>query len=246
MKPAPLLAWPGWRHIGHTALLALAVSIWFQLIFTTTNYWTGLHHYRVRLHLDAERSIPFVPAAVLGYLSIYLLFAATPFILRDQRAVRALAATLMLTTFIAGIGFLLMPGELQFEAADDPGRWAGLVAFARRIALRYNLAPSLHVALAVVCAGAFAGRARWTGKLLLCGWTLAIALSTLLLHQHHLVDVVTGYGLGLATLRWGYWRWLSTSACAAESNSSPQPVQESSATGLIEPAFCPRARHRRS
>ena len=209
MKPAPLLAWPGWRHLGHTALLALAVSIWFQIIFNATNYWTGLHNYRVRLHLDAERYIPFVPASVLAYLSIYLLFAVTPFILRDRRAVRALAATLMMTTVIAGIGFLLFPGELQFDAADDPGRWEGLVAFARRIALRYNLAPSLHVALAVVCAGAFASAARWIGKLLLWGWTLAIALSTLLLHQHHLVDVVTGYGLGLAALHWGYWQLVS-------------------------------------
>jgi membrane-associated phospholipid phosphatase len=244
MKPAPLLAWPGWGHLGYTALLALGVSSWFQIIFNATNYWTGLHNYRVRLHLDAERSIPFVPAAVLGYLSIYVLFAATPFILRDRRSVHALAATLMLTTVIAGIGFLLFPGELRFDSTDDPGRWENLVAFARRIALRYNLAPSLHVALAVVCAGAFAGRARWTGKLLLWGWTLAIALSTLLLHQHHLVDVVTGYGLGMAALHWGYCRWLS--AGATESNASTQPVQESSATGLIEPAFCPRARQRRS
>lgn len=244
MKPAPLLAWPGWRHLGYTALLALAVSSWFQLIFNATNYWTGLHGYRVRLHLDAELAIPFVPAAVLGYLSIYLLFAATPFILRDPQAVRALAATLMMTTLIAGVGFLLIPGELRFDVEDDPGPWEGLVAFARGIALRYNLAPSLHVALAVVCAGAFASSARWTGKLLLWSWTLAIALSTLLLHQHHLVDVVTGYGLGLAALRWGYCRWLG--AGAAESNALPHPVHESSATDLIEPAFCPRARQRRS
>jgi membrane-associated phospholipid phosphatase len=76
-----------------------------------------------------------------------------------------------------------------------------LLHSARTFALEYNMVPSLHVALSVCCVAIFVRRATAFGRVLLWSWAAAIALSTLLTHQHHVIDAVTGWLLGLAVSR---------------------------------------------
>jgi len=180
-------------------LYALALSlingIWFILVFGGCDFITAHRTLRVPIHFAAELRIPFVPAMTAVYMSIYLLFLAGPFILRTRREFRAVIATLATMTGIAGVGFLLIPGQLAFPppSAEDLGIWAGMFHLADRLNLTYNLVPSLHVALSVACVAAFATCAGIGGRMLLWTWAAAIALSTLLTHQHHVIDVVTGW-----------------------------------------------------
>jgi membrane-associated phospholipid phosphatase len=208
-EPPPRRFWhrPDRGHLGHFLLLALAVGLWFELIYGGADWVTGRHTYRVRLHLDAEVRIPFVPASVLGYLSTYLLLAAPPFVLRSRRELQALAATLLAVILAAGVCFLIVPAEPAFPPLGESGVWDGLVRFAKWVARTHNYAPSLHVALSVVCVAVYARHAGRVGRVLLWLWAAGIAASTLLLHQHYLVDVVTGLLLGLAGVRWVYSRW---------------------------------------
>jgi membrane-associated phospholipid phosphatase len=188
------------------------VSLWFALVYGGADFLTARRSFRVRLHFDAELAVPFVPAAVLVYLSFYFLFWAAPFILRSRQELRSLATTLAAVILLAGICFLLFPAELAF--ADDPaemGIWTGLVRFAKRLALTYNVAPSLHVSLTVVCVAVYGRQTGAAGKLLLWFWAVAVGISTLLLHQHYVVDVVTGFLLGLAGVRWVYDRYAGAS-----------------------------------
>jgi protein-tyrosine phosphatase len=60
----------------------------------------------------------------------------------------------------------------------------------------HNLFPSLHIALRVVLAATYAAHTRGLLKLLCQVWFSLIALSTVLTHQHHLVDVAGGAVLG--------------------------------------------------
>jgi membrane-associated phospholipid phosphatase len=203
----PFLKWPGWRVLGFGLLLGTAQTLWFALIFGGADFITSLHSYRVRLHLTAELNMPFVPWSVLGYMSIYPLFWAAPFILRSPRELAGLTATLAAVTLLAGICFLLFPADLLFPPSGDMGAWTPLVTFAKRLALEHNLMPSLHVALSVVCVTIYAARTGSLGKVILWLWSLVIALSTLLLHQHYLIDVVTGYGLGIGGVHVLYRRW---------------------------------------
>jgi membrane-associated phospholipid phosphatase len=53
----------------------------------------------------------------------------------------------------------------------------------------------------------YARRAGLPGKMLLWLWAGVIAASTLLLHQHYLLDVLTGAALGWAGARAVYDRW---------------------------------------
>ncbi len=55
---------------------------------------------------------------------------------------------------------------------------------------------------------AYGTRAGPAEKALLGAWAAAIALSTLLTHQHHLLDVATGLALAILAKRfiYDYWR----------------------------------------
>jgi membrane-associated phospholipid phosphatase len=209
-RPA-LFAWPGWRHLYEALLLSLGVLVLFSVVYGGADWVTG---YRDRhwVHLPFELKIPFVPAMVLGYMSMYGLFAMAPFILRTRRELRALAATLAAAIVLGGICFLLYPAELAFSEPTDLGVWRGLFTIADQINLRYNLVPSLHVALSLVCVDIFARRSGQLGAIVFWSWGLAISASTLLLHQHHLVDVATGVILALGVNRTVYVRLTAESA----------------------------------
>jgi membrane-associated phospholipid phosphatase len=174
-------------------------------VFAGADWVTGRHAVRMRVHLDAELGIPLVPSFLVAYMSIYLLFVGVPFVLRTRREVASLAIALALTILVAGVGFLLVPATLAWSPAPDVGHWAPLLRLADRMNLTYDLVPSLHVAMSVVCIEAFARRAGQRTTVLLRGWGILIAASTVLTHQHHLLDAITGYALALVIARRRDW-----------------------------------------
>ena len=189
-------AWPGWPFLRFAWLLSAANGVWFAVVYVGCEWLTAHRTLRLPVHLPVELSIPFVPGAVVIYMSIYLLFLAGPFIMRERREFTALIRALALATLIGGIGFLLIPSRAAFAPSGDLGFWTGLFRFADWMNLDYNMMPSLHVALSVCCIAAFARHAAPAGRPALWTWAAAIALSTLLTHQHHIVDVVTGWMVG--------------------------------------------------
>ena len=195
----PFLAWPGWAHLRAAWLLTALVSMWFVIVYAGADFLTGRSQRYVRVHLDAELHLPMVPAFTVVYMSIYLLFLAVPFVLRTEREIRELAAAQAVAILTAGISFLLFPSRLAYPKPSDVdlGMWKPLFDFADRLNLDYNLVPSLHVALSVVCIEMFCIHAHTSGKLLLRGWAILIAASTLLTHQHHALDAITGWILAV-------------------------------------------------
>lgn len=202
----PFLGWPGWDRLGYFALLIFVQTLWFGLIYGGAEILTAHRTLRLRLHLKVEQELPFVPAAILVYTSIFILFYASPFILRTRRELRALAITLGLTTLCAGICFLLFPAELGFSIPRDLGVCAPVFRLADGLNLDYNLVPSLHAAMSVVCIAAFGTRAGATGKLVLWAWAMAIGASAIVTYQHHVLDVMTGFILGIVAIRLVYHR----------------------------------------
>jgi membrane-associated phospholipid phosphatase len=202
-RAAPFLAWPGWTHLGYSALLSFANTLWFVLVYGGMDALTARRAFRLPVHFPAELAIPFVPAMTLFYMSIYVLFWMAPFVLRTRREFRALVITLAFAIFCGGIGFLLFPADLAFAPPreEDLGIWAGLFHFADKLNLTYNLLPSLHVAFAVICVVIFATRVPLAGKVLLWLWAGMVAASTVLIHQHHLLDVATGWLLALVCVK---------------------------------------------
>jgi hypothetical protein len=201
------LGWPGWRHLTWAVLVGGVLAAWWMLIYAGADWITAQRTYRVRVHLDVELGMPFVPAFVLAYHSIYGLYCLAPFVLRQRRVLGSFFLTHAVVMLVAGVCFLLFPAELAYPSMPEAGAWEEAMVLTRKIALTYNLAPSLHVALAIVCVSIYSPRAGAPGKSLLWAWGSAVALSTLLTHQHHVVDVVTGWALALAGKRFVFDRW---------------------------------------
>lgn len=202
----PFWGWPGWKHLRFAWLLSLAGLLWFVLIYGGADAITAHRALRVRVHFDAELKIPFVPEAAVVYMSIYPLFLAAPFILRKRREFFALAMTLNLMILAAGICFLLFPAQVAYPPPKDLGAFPNLYHFADRLSLNYNLVPSLHVALTAGCIAVFAARTRAVWKILFWFWAAAVATSTLLIHKHHVLDVITGFMLAWIAYRFIYLR----------------------------------------
>lgn len=232
---------PGWRHLGRAALLALGVLIVFCVVYGGTDFLSR-GRTLVKVHLDAEQSIPFVPAMTLAYVSMYGLLVLAPFVLRSERELRALSAALVAAILTAGVCFLLWPAEAAFPAPDTLGIWAGLYHAADEFNLHYNMVPSLHVALSIATAATLAHHCKPWGAAVLWCWGGLVSLSTVLIHQHHLLDVATGVALGVAVDRVIFCRLASREHSATSgSKTSGQPGAGSKTVGLTAPNFCPRA-----
>ena len=176
-------------------------AAWFTFVYGGCDWITAHRAWRVRVDLPGERQIPFVPGMTVFYMSIYLLFLGGPFVVRERRGFAALSKALSLVTLCGGIGFLLLPAQPAYPPPGNLGLWAGLFHFADWLNLDYNMLPSLHVALSVCCIAAFCERTPRWGRLLLWSWGFAIVLSTLLTHQHHLLDMLSGWAFGVTVQR---------------------------------------------
>ena len=173
------LAWAWW------------VGVAFFAVYPTLNWLTSLRSSPFRLYVSAELAVPFMPQLVWIYLSMYLLFLFPPFFLTSTQ-LPALGKQLIAGTIISGLFFLLFPAELGFaRSLPENSPYAGLFAAMFEVDRPYNLVPSLHVVFSAAIALACADVARPVARTLLLGWLGAIAVSTILVHQHHVLDVAS-------------------------------------------------------
>ena len=203
--------WPGGENLAYGIIvLGLPSLAWFVLVYAGADYLTGQHQYRVPLYLNAELAIPLIPATTIFYNSLHVIYAAAPFILRTRPEMHGLVLVWSVMTLIGGILFLIIPFEPGFPQPDSSrmGIWKGMYEFADNANLRYNCCPSLHVAWAVATLDIYARSAGRTGKILIWLWAAGVSLSTLFLHQHHVIDVIGGLILGLWGSRVLYQRLL--------------------------------------
>jgi membrane-associated phospholipid phosphatase len=218
-RAAAGVGWPGWPHLRHFVLLSALLTVEFAVVFCGADGITARHSLRIHAYAQAELAIPLVPAMVVPYMTMYAIFYVAPFVLRSRADLDRLAGALARVIAIAGVAFVAFPAELGFPPVDVPGSmWNSWLHLADRLNLDYDLVPSLHVALFTVCAGTYAARASRAARALLAAWLVLVAASTVLTHQHQLLDVVTGLALGV---------WGAAGALALKSARLPRAVPTS-------------------
>ena len=189
-------------------LICLAFALLFGVCYGFTSWWTVMHSASLPAPLPSwdlpfERHLPFVPWLSLVYLTITPALLLAPFLLPRER-IAPLAIALSVETLVASTCFLLFPQTTAFPPRIVTG-WARIpFALADALNLDYNTFPSLHVAFACSAAWAYATTRRraflWTG------WSVAVAASTLLMHEHHLADIAGGIVLAVASMLLVYER----------------------------------------
>jgi membrane-associated phospholipid phosphatase len=126
---------------------------------------------------------------------MYALFLMPLFLLPSAR-MPALGKQLVAGTLVSGLLFLLFPAKLGFARVlpRDPF-YADIYAMMFRVDQPHNLVPSLHLVFSGAIALACAEAAGPAVRAALLGWLAAISVSTLLVHQHHVLDLAAAFVL---------------------------------------------------
>lgn len=195
--------WPARSHLWHYLKIMGALYLLFALVYGGANYWAAQQPVHYHYFAEWERALPWLPGFIYVYFSIGLLFCLPLFVL-TTRQISQLGRAAASCMGVAGICFVLWPGTVGFvdphslQQLDPLTRW--LFAALMQWDKPYNTAPSLHVALSVLVACATCWprlQPRWLAWGVWC-WLALILVSVVLVHQHHMLDVVTGALLGLA------------------------------------------------
>ncbi len=173
------------------------MSALFLAVYGGCNWITARRAHVGSFFFEWERGIPFVPFMILPYLSIDLFFLGAPLLLRRADELRIFARRIATAIVIAGAFFLFVPLRFAFPRPTAAG-WLGLIFdWFRAMDAPFNLFPSLHAALWVLLVEVYAEKLTGVVRVVVLGWFVLIALSPILTHQHHVIDIVGGFLLGL-------------------------------------------------
>lgn len=141
--------------------------------------------------------LPFHPAWIFPYASMFVLVGLPWFLLPDLRGVRRFALTLLAVAAVGWVTFLVYPTACARPTADgQPDYYGLLLAFDAP----NNCLPCLHSAFALLAACVLARESaafRSTAARLLLGlWLLLMSVSIIALRQHTDTDVLAGLVLG--------------------------------------------------
>jgi membrane-associated phospholipid phosphatase len=181
---------PDARRVRLYAYWAGLAGVVFFAVYPTLNWLTSLRRGRFQLYVSPELGIPFVPQFIWAYLSMYLLFLLPLFLLPAER-MPTLGKQLVAGTVASGVFYVLLPAELGFMRIipSDP-IYANIYQGIFGIDRPHNLVPSLHVVWSSMIMLACADIARPLARCILYLWLSIVVMSTVLVHQHHILDVM--------------------------------------------------------
>jgi membrane-associated phospholipid phosphatase len=186
--------------------LVIPVATLFVVVYFSTNWITSRRTGNYHLFFDWELAIPFVPAMIYVYASLLVLLLLPPFVLTKSQ-LPALARATVITLFSAAAVYLLFPADLGFERPDYVPGYDAVFQALYALEMPHNLVPSLHIASSALFIAAIRNNlsSSWRRAGLIV-WGILICASVLLVHQHHVLDVVSGLLLGLMSYRLVYVR----------------------------------------
>lgn len=182
-------------------LLGISGTAAFYIVYGGADYLVKYLRVVEPIQAPAEPQWPFVPALSLIYLSLILVISSLPLVMRSTRKLQFAATLLGTQLIIAFPFFVLLPLEPLPPIVLQGSSWDYLITFLDTLNMDYNLFPSLHVSFALSCAYLLRSNKSPLITAAWWAWAGAVALSTLLLHQHYLIDVLGGSLLMIAAAR---------------------------------------------
>ncbi|MDD4883162.1 dual specificity protein phosphatase family protein [Sulfuricurvum sp.] len=166
----------------------------FFILYGAANQYASLTPHP-SIFMEWERRIPFVPSFIIPYMSSDVMFCIAFLLPQSRLELRILAMRVLFIVTFSVLIFTLFPLQFGFEKPhSDEYQWLfGLLS----ADLPYNQLPSLHISFAIVLWASM--RSHLTNlflKYAVALWLWLIALSTLLVYQHHFIDLPTGALMG--------------------------------------------------
>lgn len=188
--------------------LTILFTIAFVLMYGGASWLNALwQRDTFSLALAWERDWPLYPAWAWVYVSLPCFLLLVVWRL-DWQAQWRLFVVLLGALFSGCLFFVLLPVGLSFphEASDSV-----VLQLAYTMGMAHNYWPSLHCAFVVVAAQAWAVDTIRFWRIWLWIYALAVVISTVAIHAHHVADAVSG-----CLLAWLLWRPLSCWAYRAD------------------------------
>ncbi len=179
--------------------MALSFYLGFLFFWTLSHELSDMRLVRYPLYFGWEATIEFQKWALPFYFSLDIAVILFPFIFKSWRDAIAPVGTLFAQTAIAAIFFVLVPVEPGYETT---GVWGPYFYeyFGLENLSRWNHAPSLHVSYVFTMAWIIGKRYNNTILATTLVWAVAVSISTMLVHEHHLLCVAGGFALFIFTM----------------------------------------------
>ncbi|MGE8318735.1 MAG: phosphatase PAP2 family protein [Comamonas sp.] len=173
---------------------ALSTLVVFYAIYPASNWLAARQSRRYDFLTPWDAHIPLVPEFIWVYFSFFI-FILLPIWWVDSDDIDALGRRQVLATVLCGVVFALFPANLAFERVlPEAEPYRSIFGWMFAVDAPHNLLPSLHIVY-TVATGVALWAAQWRrgrpGRCALIAlWGVAICASTMLVHQHHVLDVV--------------------------------------------------------
>ena len=189
---------PGREHwLAYLRFLSFFLAAFVPIYAGSGHLLAQLPDRSIPLHFAWEKDIPLVPWMIWPYLSLFSLYLL-PLLHLSVEEMDRLARQSALAVLVAGSMFVALPTQAGFPPTAVTGLHEPLFRLIALVDTPFNLMPSLHVSGAALivlgcCTARLGRRIAWVYRL----WLALLALSTVLVHQHHLIDVMAGFALAL-------------------------------------------------
>ena len=186
------------RRLRPLALMtALLTSALFVVVYPLCNWYASIRGDVGEWYWDWEMHIPLVPFMIIPYMSIDLFFFAAPFLCTSRRELWALGWRLTAAILIAAFFFITFPLHVAFPREPVDSIFAPVFEFLWSFDQPYNAFPSLHIALAFILRWTYHRHVASNWRWLFHTWFVLVSVSTLLTHQHQVIDTVGGLILAI-------------------------------------------------
>ena len=171
------------------------------LAYSLIQYFITINEYSFLTSLDT--AIPFIPEFIWIYHTLIPIIGISAIVLIKNR--KLFFSTLngyIIATIILSIFYIFLPSFYPRQLITDSSVSSYMVELTRLIDNANNTFPSGHVTFSWLLAlflmkSDCAKRWKWLGPTYLI-WATLIAISTLVLKQHYIVDVISGIILATA------------------------------------------------
>jgi hypothetical protein len=185
-----------WRGLAWLALC----GPWFFIAYGFCNWITARRADVGTWYWEWEKHVPFVPELVVPYWSLDLLFVGAFFLPRSRSELRVLGIRVFTIITLSSVCFLLWPLKFDLPRPQPTGWTEVFFRVLHANDLPHNLAPSLHIGLRCLLWITYGRHLRGWLRSAMRWWFITIGASTLLVWQHHLMDVVTGFYMAYAVV----------------------------------------------
>ena len=174
------------------SLLLIPAILGTNLIYEPLNHGPN----RIFLETPLDRALPVVPIFAIPYVSLisYVGVSLLAFLFVRARVYRSAAITMIIVWFISYASYFLLQSYIARPAITGTDPFSAMVRGIYAGDRPYNDFPSLHTSLSTIIAIHWWRIDRRIG-IAAAIWTALIVMSTVLIKQHYLADVVAGLAL---------------------------------------------------